>query len=166
MTKEQSKRIEALYLEMFRRLYGVALAALNDPHLAEEAVQDTFRIACAKPDSLLSSQNPQGWLMNTLKNVMMKIRSRRAYDKAYVIPLLSDHENLIGKADGENNGILSLVDEDDRRILTLTALEGRTMNDAAKILGISLEACKKRAQRARRRLKEKLIKFEEREKQI
>ena len=164
MTKDQSKRIEAMYLTMFRRLYAVAFAALRDSHIAEEAVQDTFRIACAKPQAVLSSPNPEGWLMNTLKNVLMKIRSRQAYDRAYVIPLLADQASLIGKADERDDDILSLLNEDDRRILTLTALEGKTMNETAKILGISLEACKKRAQRARRRLKEKLIKFEEGEK--
>ena len=43
---------------------------LRDHCLAEEAVQETFRIACAKADRLAESENRQGWLINTLKNVL------------------------------------------------------------------------------------------------
>lgn len=99
MTNSESQKIEQLYIAMFTRLYGVALAALRDRNFAEEAVQDTFRIACSKPDRLLSSSNPEGWLMNTLKNVLMKIRSQRAQDSAFIIPLLKEHENLLGSQD-------------------------------------------------------------------
>ena len=43
---------------------------LRDHCLAEEAVQETFRIACAKADRLAESENRQGWLINTLKFVI------------------------------------------------------------------------------------------------
>lgn len=163
MTRSQSQKIEQLYIAMFSRLYGVALAALRDSGLAEEAVQDTFRIACAKPSALLSSQNPEGWLMNTLKNILMKIRSQRAQDEAYLIPLLKEHENVVGRRDDEKPDILELLNDDDKRVLILTVLEGKTMLEASRILGISLEACKKRAQRARKKLRTALISISEKE---
>ena len=63
-------RMEQLYREMFPKLYMYALRIMSKPSLAEEAVQNTFCIACSKEDSLFSSDNPHGWLMNTLKNVI------------------------------------------------------------------------------------------------
>ena len=32
-------------------------------------MQDTFRVACEREDKLFASDNPEGWLMNVLKNV-------------------------------------------------------------------------------------------------
>lgn len=58
LDKRQNHFIEELYIEMHDKLTVYAQSALDDPSQAEEAVQDTFRIACAKPDDLLSSNNP------------------------------------------------------------------------------------------------------------
>lgn len=163
MTREQSQKIEQLYIAMFSRLYSVAFAVLKDKSFAEEAVQDTFRIACAKPNSVLTSPNPEGWLMNTLKHILLKIRSQRAQDSAHILPLLKEHEDLQCNGIERQADILDLLKEDDRRVLVLTVLEGKTMLEASHELGIGLEACKKRAQRARKRLKTALIKLDEKE---
>ena len=37
-------RVETLYRRMFHILYAYALRGMSDPSLAEEAVQDTFRV--------------------------------------------------------------------------------------------------------------------------
>ena len=67
---ESNKLIEQLYFEMYNKLFLYAQSALRDHCLAEEAVQETFRIDCAKADRLAESENRQGWLINTLKNVL------------------------------------------------------------------------------------------------
>ena len=41
-------RMEQLYREMFPKLYMYALRIISNPSLAEEAVQNTFCIACSK----------------------------------------------------------------------------------------------------------------------
>ena len=61
MDKEQSRFIEQLYMEMYDMLITYARCALQEESLAEEAVQETFRIACQKPESLRESPNPNGW---------------------------------------------------------------------------------------------------------
>lgn len=45
---EQAQRIEQLYRELYLPLCIYANSALQSRPLAEEAVQDTFRIACTK----------------------------------------------------------------------------------------------------------------------
>ena len=71
--------IDKIYREMFRKLWIYAKIQLEDESLAEEAVQETFRIACEKPDSVINSDNPNGWIMNTLKYTIRGIKRDRTY---------------------------------------------------------------------------------------
>ena len=77
LSAHQEEFITQLYKEMYEKLVVYAENMLNEG-LAEEAAQDTFRIACSKYDELMNSSNPQGWLMNTLKNVIRNIRKEQA----------------------------------------------------------------------------------------
>lgn len=45
---ENNRIIEELYIDLYPKLLRYATNSLGDLHLAEEAVQETFRIACAK----------------------------------------------------------------------------------------------------------------------
>ena len=70
--------LEQMYREMYPTLYAYALRILKDHALAEEAIQDTFCIACAKREQALSNPKPRGWLMLTLKHVMQNmLRAQR-----------------------------------------------------------------------------------------
>ena len=46
MNAEQRKKIEQLYMQMYDMLTAYARSSLSEEALAEEAVQETFRIAC------------------------------------------------------------------------------------------------------------------------
>lgn len=146
-----------MYREMYPTLYAYALRILKDHALAEEAIQDTFCIACAKRDQALSNPKPRGWLMLTLKHVMQNmLRSQRKLQRLLFLaageeqpmeaPELLDVDVLFG----------NLSDSEDFRLLKRIALEQCTMAELAQDLGISVEACKKRVQRARKRLQKKL----------
>lgn len=70
LNQEQRVLIEKLFLEMINPLSAYAKQVLHNHLLAEEAVQETFRIACTRANKLLSSSNSKGWLFITLKNVI------------------------------------------------------------------------------------------------
>ena len=70
MKAQYKLEIERLYLQLYPLLFEYARSSLSSDSLAEEAVQDTFRIACQKPEAMINSPNPEGWIMNTLKNVL------------------------------------------------------------------------------------------------
>ena len=149
-------RVETLYRRMFHTLYAYALRGMSDPSLAEEAVQDTFRVACEREDKLFASDNPEGWLMNVLKNVIRSTRRERARLAETVLEVLDENG---GAADVEQDldtlyGDLS--DIEDFRLLTRIALDRCTILEAAEELGIPLETCKKWVQRARNRLQKRL----------
>lgn len=163
LDKEQDHLIEKLYIEMYYSLSAYAKSALNDPQLAEEAIQDTFRIACAKADDLLASYNPRGWLLNTLKYVIKNmIRSRARLNSMIISSIYIDEigENVNKSAEEENIDLLysDLVKSEDYMLLKKIALDKYTMLEAAQELGISVEACKKRVQRTKKKLQEYLRK--------
>lgn len=149
--------LEEMYREMYPTLYAYALRILKDHTLAEEAIQDTFCIACAKREQVLSNPKPRGWIMMTLKHVMQNmLRTQRKLQKLLFLaageeqpmegPELLDVDVLFG----------NVSDSEDFRLLKRIALEQCSIVELAQDLGISVEACKKRVQRARKRLQKKL----------
>lgn len=157
--KRQKQIIEELYNEMYYKLTAYANSALNDCSQAEEAVQDTFRIACAKADDLFASKNPRGWLFKTLKNVLKNMLHSRARLNNLLISI--EDVTYVEYSNNANEEDLDLVysnicDSEDYKMLKRFALEKCTMLEAAQELGISVETCKKRVQRARKKLQKYL----------
>lgn len=159
MNAEQRKRIEELYLEMFNMLLSYARASLREESLAEEAVQETFQVACRKPEQILSSPNPKGWLVNTLKYTIFDIKR----DSESVRRVLAAYQALQAEdfTVSENSISLdvmygNLAKTEDFKLLKEMALEGRSYLEMATARGISINACKKRVQRAREKLQEKI----------
>lgn len=159
LDSEQDHLIEQLYQEMYMPLRAYALGTLNDHSLAEEAVQDTFRIACARVDKLSESDNQKGWLTNTLKNVMQNMqRSRARLNKLVISALPIDEIEVAVTCDIDFNVIYSdLLGKDDFILLKKIVLNNYTMLEVANELGISIVACRKRVQRAKKKL-QKLLK--------
>jgi len=161
--------VEELYREMYGVLLCYAKAALEDQALAEEAVQDTFRIACARIGVLSESPNPRGWLMLTLKNVLRNTRRElAALNRLFVSAVSVDDESALegyaAGSEGEKRiedqevNILyaDLLTQEEYRLLKRIVLQKYSIRDAAGELGISVESCKKRIQRIKKKLRKKL----------
>ena len=149
------KFIETLYIKNASLLFNYANIILSNASLAEEAVQETFVIACIKQHALENSPNPEGWLMKTLKNVCRNIQKNRNY---YLSRILSLNESVLGTTALESDNlwetnVQDFISKEDFMILKKIILDGYSYKDLAKELGISLEACKKRAQRAKQRFR-------------
>ena len=150
--------VEQLYKEMYPALHTYALRILEDPALAEEAIQDAFCIACAKREQFLSSANPHGWIMCTLKFVMRNMLRTQAKLKS-LLQSLDDEEGVCaGPQEMASVDVLfgDVSDSEDFQLLKRIALNRCTMLEMSEELGISVESCKKRVQRARKRLQEKI----------
>lgn len=159
MNAEQKRIIGELYQEMYDKLMVYARVNLDSESLAEEAVQETFRIACQKPESLCGSINPQGWLVNTLKNTIQNMKRSRVTAKriveTYMIHQLREFsvtENRI------NLNVLyeNVADTEEFKLLSEMAIEGRSHEEMARSRGITVSACKKRVQRARKTLQRRI----------
>lgn len=155
----QQKFIKELYKEMYYSLSAYALSALNDRSLAEEAVQDTFRIACAKVNDFQSSTNPKGWLFNTLKYVIKNMIRSRSRLNNIIISSFDFDENIYTKDSNTSNIDLlysDIVDSPEYKLLKRIVIDKYTMLEAAQELGISVDACKKRVQRSKKKLQNHL----------
>jgi len=159
LTADQRKRIEMFYLEMYNLLFIYARNALENESLAEEAIQETFRIVCTKPDDFLSSPNPKGWIINTLKYTIQNMK--RSRDKANVLltQYLAAHSSSVAFA--EDRISLEVTYEnvahtEEFRLIREMAVEGKSHLEMAQSRGITVAACKKRVQRAKEFLRRKI----------
>ena len=158
-TEAQRQGIHALYLQEYPKLLAYARSLLRDESLAKEAVQDTFLVACTKPDTLLDHPNPPGWLMQTLKYTIYNMNRGRAKLSALLLyyqenPLTEDSLPL-GELELDVT-CEALLGKEDWHMLKRFLLHHMSVQDVADSMGISREAAKKRLQRSHKRLKEKL----------
>lgn len=159
MNREQRKIIEELYREMYDKLMVYACVSLDSESLAEEAVQETFQTACQKPESICDSMNPQGWLVNTLKNTIRNMKRSRTNAKrileTYMMTQLREYSII---EDRVNLNVLyeNVADLEEFKLLSEMAIEGRSHEEMARSRNISISACKKRVQRAKETLQRKI----------
>lgn len=159
METAQCNRIEELYYEMFDMLMAYARSALGSEAQAEEAVQETFRVACQRPEQVCESVNPQGWLVQTLKYTIRNIKSSQLSARR----LLEKYMENRGQESSFSEDHLDLhilyenvSHTEEFKLLTEMVIEGRSHLEMAERRGISVDACKKRAQRAREKLRTKI----------
>ena len=161
MTAEQDRFFTAIYLDRRKPLLEYAESNLHNHALAEEAVQQAFEIACRKIEDFQSSPNPEGWIFNAVRFVVFNMASRQRTERRVIAPVDEYRPDLVAApADPLPLRIHfgELVDSPQFRIVYEMEIVGRTLAEIAIDLGISEAACKKRAERARKHLQEKLRK--------
>ena len=159
MTLDQYNRIETFYLEMYDFLFLYARNMLDNESLAEEAIQETFRIACTKPEDMLSSPNPKGWIINTLKFTMQNMKRSRDRANILLTQYIATHGSSV--AFSEDRISLDVMYEnvahsEEFQLVKEMAVEGKSHLEMAHSRGISVAACKKRVQRAKEFLRRKI----------
>jgi RNA polymerase sigma-70 factor (ECF subfamily) len=140
---------------MYEWLFGYANAVLSDPSRAEEAVQETFRIACDKLSALLESENPKGWLVNTLKGVLRNTLRKDTRESKVFAPMPEQYDGQQQEQLPLSLLYQDLAETKEYRLLQQLNEFG-SVRALAQHLGISEATCKKRIQRARDYLKKKM----------
>lgn len=161
MTAEQNQFLTNRYHEKRKFLLEYAEGSLHNYALSEEAVQQTFEIACRKIDDFCSSPNPDGWLTKTLSFVIQNIESRQQSERR-VIAMTDDYRpDLVAAPEVPLPLRVTygpLVDTPQFHLVYEAEVLGRTLAEIASELGISETACKKRAERSRKYLQRKMRK--------
>ena len=159
MDTAQQKYIESLYLEMYDKLIIYANCAFPEEGLAEEAVQETFRIACQKPDQICGSENPRGWLVNTLKYTIRNMRRSRSSSQQLLTRYLAlQTESITYSVDSVSLEVLyeDMAHSEEFKLVKEMAVDGKSHLQMAEARGITVAACKKRMERAKKLLQKKL----------
>ena len=166
ITEEQGRHIERIFRSMQGKLHTYAVSVLRNEFQAEEAVQETFRIVCEKPQEMLASPNPPGWVTLALKNVLRNMVRRNATLRRYFATAeetgIKWMRDSLHQVDGDVDLMYSdLLRKKDFYLLKQVILEKRTLLDMAEELGISIGACKKRFYRAEEKLRQEIEKIDD-----
>ena len=158
MDKKKEEIISGLYDEFFDNLLFYAEASLHNISLAEEAVQETFCIACIKIDDLLASSNPRGWLILVLRNVILHIqRNKKEFLRSMsAISFKEDAGGYEQVAFYDNQPEFwyeNLTQDKDYELLRKFVIEGYSLKELADEYGLAMSACKQRIRRVKLRFR-------------
>ena len=159
MKAQYKIEIERLYLQLYPLLFEYARSSLSSDSLAEEVGQDAFRIDCQKPEAVARSPNPEGWMVNTLQNVLHNtIRSQNISRRILLDYFASNISDISVSNDKIGLEILyeDVADLEEFKMVKAMAFDGKSYLEMSKDLGISMAACRKRMQRARETLRKKI----------
>ncbi len=158
MDKKKEEIISGLYDEFFDTMRLYAEASLHNTALAEEAVQETFCIACIKIDDLLASSNPRGWLILVLRNVILHIqRNKKEFLRSMsAISFREDvggYEQVAFYDSQPEFWYENLTQDKDYELLRKFVIEGYSLKELADEYGLAMSACKQRIRRVKLRFR-------------
>ena len=163
------KRFKAEVLPLKNKLYRFSLNIVKDDELAKDVVQECLIKVWEKREDVALIQNLEAWCMMITKNKSLdKLRSkhvkktdlfeveldtRKEKDTPYV---MTERSELMGR-------IQDMIDElpnRQREVMQLRDIEGYSYKEIAENLNIDINLVKTNLFRARRKIKESLIKVD------
>jgi len=151
MEKEYEEEITRLFLLYYRRLLLYAKSVLHDDYLAEEVVQEVFRIACQKPEVLCSEvDNQLSWLATVLRRVISNTRRSQTIADASIADYYTVYQDRnSARTELEPDILYGDISETGDYKLVKAVMEGNSIAELAKSEGVSYSVLQKRLSRAR-----------------
>lgn len=169
---DQYADIDELYIKNYESMITYALAVLQNPTLAEDAVHDTFYEAIRQYEKFRNHANKTGWLMVTLKNkIRESLRSTITSQQRYVPldthtdcqnQLALDMDTMLIYKEMSIGEIRKALTEEEFFLLSRITLDGENPKNVAKELDIGIMACYKRLERIRKKLRSKFPQYYDR----
>ena len=156
---------ERFYRQYVEAVQRFVARRVDDPYLAADLTADVFVAVIESAGSYRRSRGePVAWLFGIARNVVADEYRRKAKELAAAVRIrgreLVDQDDLAAlheRIDGEAAARelyrgLALLPAGERAVLELVALDGLSVSEAGKALGIGSVAARVRLHRARRRL--------------
>lgn len=149
-----------LYERHLRRVYSYCRRRTS-ADAAEDAVAETFLTAWSKSDEIPDGDEALPWLFAVAYRVLghqwrgasRQSRLQRKLTSIGVSPVEMPEDFIVTRQESQKIlEALSMLSQDEQEILRLTAWEELQHRDIARVLDLSVDAVKKRASRARKRL--------------
>ena len=147
--------LETIYREMYPKIYTFARLRLQDEQLAQELAQDVFVLAQEKLEELRQSPNPQGWLIRAAGYAVLHAQRERAAIARHTVPL-DELQLSAPPPEAENGDLREHMSQEEWKLLRAVYCEGYSIAEAARLCGMSFEACRKRLYRCKKRLRQEL----------
>jgi RNA polymerase sigma-70 factor (ECF subfamily) len=129
---------EFIYNSTSSSVYGIIMSIIKDRNKAEDIMQETYIKMIRSINSYNDKYNFKSWLLATARNTALD--HYRSMVKEDVIDIQeSEYLFPTQKSEAEDNHLancfLSLLDEDEREIVILFAMENFKHKDIAEIVG-------------------------------
>ena len=147
--------LETLYREMYPKIFAFARLRLQDEQLAQELAQDVFVLAQEKLEELRQSPNPQGWLIRAAGYAVLHAQRERAAIARRTVPL-EELQLSAPPPEAEDGDLREHMSKEEWKLLRAVYCEGYSIAEAARLCGMSFEACRKRLYRCKKRLRQEL----------
>ncbi len=161
--------LEAFYREHLPWVRRFVARRVDDPHTAADLTADIFLAAIDGAGGYRADRgSPSAWLAGIARNVVAahhrrRTREGRAHARIGGRALLDEHsaELLSDRIDGERLArelyrSLEALPDSQRAVVELVAVDGLSLTEAARALGISAGSARVRYHRARARLQDVL----------
>ncbi len=159
LAQRSDRAFERMYQKHAGDVYRYALVVLRNPDDAEDVTQTTFMNAYRAFQRGERPRAPQNWLITIAHNVCRQ-RFRQAQRRPNELPLEEDIADTIPEEEGPTaddiRRALGHLAFNQRAALVMRELEGRSYQEIAEVLGLSLSAVETLIFRARRALREQL----------
>lgn len=151
----------ASFRELYERHYamavGISRSRLSDPHLAEDAAQEAFAIACRQLASLKDGQRFGRWLGTICRRTASRMaRFRMNHAALDELAIDSSKSNGDSQAVARVRQAVERLPASGREVILLHYFSGLSYEQISKSLGISPQSVHGRLQRARRALADEL----------
>ena len=141
-----------LYRRHYARMVGVAYAMLSDHHMAEDAAQETFAVACRHLRGLRRPEKFAAWLQVLCRNVARKMGRTRTRTVAFEAVASSPNDD---SRDGVHEAVWQSIRRlpvSESKVLMLRYFSDLSYEQIGATLGISSRAVHGRLTRAKRRI--------------
>lgn len=160
IAKGNNEALEKLYILYKTNVFRVALVILEDPFLAEDAVQETFMKIKQNAKTFRYKINEKGWIMTIAHNVAIDMLNKHKREIVLESPIeeTGGSRDTAGSGDmpvDENEGFLQLIqplNDLDKQIVSLYLISELKHREIARILGMNVSTVKKRYERAIKRI--------------
>ena len=161
--------LQLLYRHFYKALVAFAIQAVETQESAEEIVQDIFVKTWQKHNTFKSTATLKAYLYNGVRNECSSHLRRqqtaqeriRQFEKDYHQLQMGTEESMAGSLPHREEAIRQLLLAIDSlppklRELFLLAIRGKSSEDIAQEMGITLQTVKKQRQRGLERLRKEL----------
>ncbi|MBQ8412225.1 MAG: sigma-70 family RNA polymerase sigma factor [Lachnospiraceae bacterium] len=155
--KARNTDLEKTILEYSDFLFRICFLILKNEQDVGDVIQETFIQYMRKNPEFNNEEHKKAWLIKVAQNKCKDFL--RFHKKHSCVPLDEVEEWLVDSTEAtpSHKAQLEVIWELDyklRSVVVLYYIEGYSIKETADMLGISEVACKKRLERARKKLKE------------
>ena len=159
MAQGDKEALASLYQATKAAVYGFALSVLKDVDHAEDITQDTFIQLYHSAGSYRSQGKPMAWIITITRNLALS----RLREQSHTLPLEEahlarlSHNPMVDQDDLLTlDSLLSLLDDQERQIVTLHAVSGFRFREVASFLELPINTVLSKYHRAMKRLRRQL----------